>query len=368
MKILHCIPTMEGGGAERQLSLLARGLVKLDVEVIVVMRRGGHNLAVMEQSGAKLVFLKSKGNYNLNAVVELYKLIKLERVDLIQTWLPQMDIVGGLAGIVSNVPFIVSERSSSLAYPLALKNTLRLLIGRFSTLVIANSRAGRDYWLDRIKAVNSTVINNIAQISGAVVNLQSYSIDATTPRRKRIIYAGRYIGYKNLDNLLLAIAAILPSYPEIVVDFYGEGALGNHLTDLARKFNIDRQVTINNYIHDLAVQLRDSAIFVSPSMFEGSPNTVIEAALCGCTLVVSDIPSHREFLDGNSAIFVSPDSVASISQGLARALDSEQDARLLGLNAQKIVSEWTESEIALKYVEAYKNVLDNSRKGAHVNL
>jgi glycosyltransferase involved in cell wall biosynthesis len=364
MKILHCIPTMEGGGAERQLSLLARGLVNLDVEVIVVIRRGGHNLAVLELSGAKIVFLNSKGNYNINVIVELYKLIKLEQVDLIQTWLPQMDIVGGLAGIISNVPFIVSERSSSLAYQLTLKNTLRLLIGRFSSMVIANSRAGLEYWLDRFKTVNGMVINNIAQVSDDVEKFQSFSQELNTHRRKRIIYAGRYIGYKNLDNLICAIASIVPLHPELVVDFYGEGYLKSHLIDLTKKLKIDHQVKINGYIHDLYSQLRDSVIFVSPSVFEGCPNTVIEAALCGCTLIVSDIPSHREFLDRNSAIFVCAESVASISQGLAQALDSEQDARRLGLAAHKIVSEWSESEIALRYIKSYKIVLANSRKEA----
>ena len=57
MRILHCIPSMLGGGAERQLCYLAAGLVRLGHQVDVVYMLEGPNTARLKASGAKAVLL-----------------------------------------------------------------------------------------------------------------------------------------------------------------------------------------------------------------------------------------------------------------------------------------------------------------------
>ncbi len=50
--------------------------------------------------------------------------------------------------------------------------------------------------------------------------------------------------------------------------------------------------------------MKKASVFVSLSAYEGCPNTVMEAMACGCPIIVSDIPEHREILDEQSALFV----------------------------------------------------------------
>lgn len=60
-------------------------------------------------------------------------------------------------------------------------------------------------------------------------------------------------------------------------------------------------------VTDLWAKLRRAAVFVSVSLYEGCPNTVLKAMAADCLLVVSDIPAHRALLDDQIGMFVNPD-------------------------------------------------------------
>ncbi len=68
--------------------------------------------------------------------------------------------------------------------------------------------------------------------------------------------------------------------------------------------------------HDaLLAQMRRAAIFAAPALYEPFGLTVLEAASCGCALVLSDLPSFRELWDG-AAAFVDPRDPAMIAATL----------------------------------------------------
>jgi len=146
MKILHLIASFGSGGAERQLSLLAPAMVEAGLDVHVAYCADGPNLNPLLHSGVQLHKLPSKGNYNPLLALEIYRLIRKLRPDVVQTWLLQMDVFGGIAALLNGVPFITSERASAPAYPAGWKTRLRVLLGQRATCVIANSNGGLDYW------------------------------------------------------------------------------------------------------------------------------------------------------------------------------------------------------------------------------
>ncbi|MFA7430262.1 MAG: glycosyltransferase, partial [Rhodospirillaceae bacterium] len=70
----------------------------------------------------------------------------------------------------------------------------------------------------------------------------------------------------------------------------------------------------------MARQMARAAVFASPARYEPFGLAVLEAALSGCALVLSDIPTFRE-LWGGAAEFVPPDDPAAWAaalNGLAR--------------------------------------------------
>lgn len=71
---------------------------------------------------------------------------------------------------------------------------------------------------------------------------------------------------------------------------------------------------------ELTAQMQRAAIFAAPALYEPFGLSVLEAAACGCALVLSDIPTLRELWQG-AALFVAPrdrDTLSNTLQRLAR--------------------------------------------------
>src|SRR3954471_24939178 len=101
MTILHMIPTLEGGGAERQLSMLAIEQARRGFDVHLAIRRGGVYVQAMGEAGVQLHELHNLRSVNPKLFVAIRHIVNGVRPAVLQTWLPQMDILGGLAALQS---------------------------------------------------------------------------------------------------------------------------------------------------------------------------------------------------------------------------------------------------------------------------
>jgi hypothetical protein len=67
--------------------------------------------------------------------------------------------------------------------------------------------------------------------------------------------------------------------------------------------------------------LRRSAVFVSPSVHDGTPNSLLEAMACGCFPVVGSVESLREWIqDGVNGLLVDATSPTLLAEALIAAL------------------------------------------------
>jgi glycogen synthase len=69
----------------------------------------------------------------------------------------------------------------------------------------------------------------------------------------------------------------------------------------------------------LAAQMSEAAIYALPAKYEPFGLSALEAALCGCALVLGDIDSLRELWDG-AAAFVDPDDSEQLAATLKRLM------------------------------------------------
>lgn len=99
-------------------------------------------------------------------------------------------------------------------------------------------------------------------------------------------------------------------------------------------------------------QMRRAAIFVAPALYEPFGLTVLEAADCGCALVLADIPSFRELWDG-AALFVDPRDNERLAEALQMlAHDNALRARLQR-RAQKRARRYSLDAMVDDYCDLY---------------
>jgi glycosyltransferase involved in cell wall biosynthesis len=321
LTVLHAIPSFVGGGAERQLSLLAPELCRLGVQTHVAYVHPGVNMAPLVASKVRLHSVACGGNHDPRILLKLLGLIRDVRPDVVQTWLPQMDIFAGVAARLTGTPFVLSERCSAAAYSHGWKNRLRWWVGRLATAVVANSQGGADYW--RPKGGARHVIRNGLSLpairSAMPASAESMGLQAGT---RIILFAGRLSAQKNIERLLQALDQVLDRHPDCAAVLFGDGPLRAPLDQRVDAMRASARVRLAGFSPELWSWMRRASVFVSVSHFEGHPNTVLEAMAIGCPLVVSDIAQHREVLDDTMARFCNPASVDDIACAIDAVLDA----------------------------------------------
>jgi len=105
---------------------------------------------------------------------------------------------------------------------------------------------------------------------------------------------------------------------------------------------------------DLPILFSGGQVFVYPSLYEGFGLPVLQALTCGTPVVTSDVSSLPE-VGGDAAVYVDPTQVASIAEGIRKALRGRLGLINKGfVQAKKFSWEKTATETLKVYEEAKK--------------
>jgi glycosyltransferase involved in cell wall biosynthesis len=113
------------------------------------------------------------------------------------------------------------------------------------------------------------------------------------------------------------------------------------------------RVKFMGYRNDVLEIMRGARGFVSLSLHEGMPNTVLEAASCHLPLLLSDIPEHRSLFSPCEALFCSPSNVQTIVSLLNKLIDGSP--KRVYPNLKK----FSEENIVGEYSLVYNKILNN---------
>jgi glycosyltransferase involved in cell wall biosynthesis len=334
MRILHMIPTLTGGGAERQLEYLAAELARRGHDVRVAYMHDGSG--PWRGAPAEAVKLAPLRPWDPRLVTRTVSLLREWRPDVLHTWIVQMDVVGGIAAKLAGTPWVLREPTSAVFYRQAIKARLRIAVARAgAAAVAANSAGGIDYWTRHAPKLRRLLIENAVPLE---------AIDATpaaTFARPTALYAGRLETLKNV-NVAIAAAAEVMRETDLELLICGDGPERARLEGLARELGVGDRVRFAGFVESVWPAMKAARFFVSLSDFEGQPNAVLEAFAAGTPAILSDIPPHRAIADDAAASFAArePGAVAaamrrmladpSAAAAQARAARRRVEARSIG--------------------------------------
>jgi glycosyltransferase involved in cell wall biosynthesis len=103
----------------------------------------------------------------------------------------------------------------------------------------------------------------------------------------------------------------------------------------------------------MASWLRRAGIYALPARYEPFGLSALEAALCGCALVLGDIASLREVW-GDAALYVPPEDRDALCDTLARVIRSSTLREDLAARARLRARRFTPERMALGYLDLYE--------------
>lgn len=200
-----------------------------------------------------------------------------------------------------------------------------------------------------------TVIRNAAEpdvFDGASPELfvERYGV------RDFVLSAGLVENRKN--QLLLLMALQGTGIPVVIVGRNYD----IHYWRLCQQFAGERTLFLEHLPHEeLASAMKAARVFALPSWMECASFACIEAALAGCSLVVSDRTSEPEYF-GDCAYYVDPASIDSIRHGVLSAWKNrESDAGRRQRLRERFLSEYTWEKAALETTAAYRAAIESRR-------
>lgn len=333
-----------------QLAMLAPAMAQLGCTTGVAFHTGGANLAQLERGGAEVHLLPQRSNHHPMQFVDIMALVRSWKPDLIQTWITQMDILGGGVAKLTGIPHILSERSSAKMYADGWKDRLRIAIGKTACAIIANSNGGADYWRNLGAAGRITVIPNAMK-----------PLDPTEPlhpwgNRRYFVCAGRLSPEKNAQTAVRSLIAAVEAMPDMHAAIIGDGPDRGSVANLISKSTASDRLLMTGYSNDLQRWLRCATAYMSASYVEGHPNVVMEAAQARCPLILSDIPAHREAV-GDGATYIAAENVNGFARALVAAGQGKGEANMRVRLAYEKTERLALKHVTQSYLNFYRQIL-----------
>ena len=168
---------------------------------------------------------------------------------------------------------------------------------------------------------------------------------------------------KGISFLIDAINKMVANHPETKQDT-GIIILGGHAQEVTQSLPLPTYPL--GYISDerKIVDVYNAAdVFVLPSLEDNLPNTIMEAMACGLPCVGFNVGGIPEMIDHMENGYVAQYKDADdLAQGLRWALNEVDHEELSRLALHKVVTNYSQQTVAVRYIDIYQQALNHHRQ------
>jgi glycosyltransferase involved in cell wall biosynthesis len=333
MKILLFIRSLDIGGSQSQLAMLASGLAQRGHDVAVAVLYSGHVMeGALESAGVHILSFNKTSRWDVAGPLgRLWRFFLTERPDVVYSFLPtQTTLAALLLPPWSTTRLVFGVRSAAMELGKydglsGLVYRLEALLSRRADLVIANAHVARADAVTR-----GMPADRIAVIPNGI-DAEAMRPDPDAGRALRAAWeigedefvigmVARLDPMKDHANFLNAAAAFTRGHADSRFVCVGDGpaAYRHELEALARSQGLKGRVLWAGEIGaSRAVYNAFDIATLSSAFGEGFPNAVGEAMACGIPVVATDVGDIAVIL-GDCGEVVPPRQPDRLSAGWAR--------------------------------------------------
>ncbi len=333
IKVVHVIPTLRFGGAERLLADIAKyhDRSRFAMVVITVVALGPFE-HVIRDAGVKVIHMPNMGDFGFRLTIKLWRAFRKARPDIVHTHLFGADVWGKIAAFFARVPVIVSTEHNTWFDESSFKHFLKRWVAKISDRIIVISRAVAEYatTVEKVNPKKIVVIPNRIELSRFAQISRLSLVDAP---HVKLLSVGRLEEQKGFDVLLSALSAIrdLPWTLTIV----GNGSLLSILEDRIRLLGLVNKVQLYGTTDEMPELYAQHDVFVLASRWEGLGLVIMEAMSTGMPVIATRVGGIPELIEhGRTGYLVSSEDSEALAQMVQFVIERRSDAQVVGQNAR----------------------------------
>lgn len=370
IRVVHIVPMLGPGGAERVAVDIVRGLnrERFEVAAISIWHRGGYELErLLDGTETRIWYLGKGPGFDGRTFHRLHRVLKGYRPDVVHSHLHVLRYA--LPSMLLQRPALMLHTVHNLAereieprarciqryafklgvVPVAVSNEVAVSLRRLYEIpqcpVIANGIPTSQYACPRV-----TRSEWRAKVG--------FSEDHVL-----FVCVARFAEQKNHALLLKAFAQGPASDPSAHLVLVGGGALQEQLESQAQTLGLARRIHFLGLRTDIPDLLGAMDVFVLSSDWEGNPLSVMEAMTSGLPVVCTAVGGVPDLIaNGREGFLLPADDLKGLSGAMTFLLRSPETRRSMGrAAAQRARENFDVSRMVHEYEQLYEKVIDHSR-------
>jgi glycosyltransferase involved in cell wall biosynthesis len=359
-KIIHLITTIERGGAEKQLLILATEQIIQGLEVEVIFLKGLPELKdEFEKNGIKVN--SSIANKNFITQIRLLRSYFKENLDLVHTHLPKSEVAAFLSGIKKR--YVITRHNYELFWPNAPKFVACLLsriTSRSAVGGIAISEALKTYLLENREVSKKFPFQVIYY--GFEKKLDSNSIKTSHVLDKynlgneifKIGIISRLVPGKDYPTFFKALSEVLTINKNVFTFVVGDGYQRKYLYNLSKELKIERQIIWLGKIDHVPEFLSELDLFVFTSKGEGFGLVLLEAMLASRPILAANNSAIPEVLGKDYAGLFKTGDFIDLAQKISMVMENKVYSKGLVKSYQQQVKLFDPKLMAKNVISFYE--------------
>lgn len=349
--VFHVITTINRGGAENQLLVLAKQQVKLGIDVHIVYLKGDPELELDFLEIGTSIHCEVARKPLLLQGFALRKLINsrdyvvhahLPRAELFSLFIPKKNTL--ICTRHNSEPFFPGK-------PKIISNFLSRIVEIRSSKIIAISRAVQDFLLERKEIRHSSSIEVI--LYGYEPRFTKLERNAKTKCGVNSIGTiSRLANQKDIPTMLTSFQKFRMNNPEAHLSILGAGPMEIQLKDLVIKMKLDPFVSFLGRSSDIYSFLSSLDAFILTSKYEGFGMVLLEAMDVGVPIVAARNSAIPEVLGTNFLGLCETGNADDFAQKIA-ALNSPKHRNSILILQEERLNIFNAKEMAQKVNRLY---------------
>ena len=356
------------------LANFGMGLYKFRKELLEKMVNDGYQVTVsfpkdeyselIEDLGCKFVSTdvdrRGKNPFNdLKLLKNYFELLREIKPNVVLTYTIKPNIYGGIMSSILKYPYLPNITGTGSAIQeggLLSKLSLNLYkVGiRKASGVFFQNKDNLDFFIK--KGIVSQ--ENSIQLPGSGVNITDYDYLPYPMKDSeiRILYIGRILRSKGINELLEAITIIKEKHKNVKFDIVG--FCDEDYEKKLKEYENDNMLTFHGQQSDVIPYIKKSHAVVLPSYHEGMSNVLLESAASGRPLLASNVPGCQETFDeGVSGFGFEAMDTTSLVEAIDKFIELPyEEKRKMGINGKKKIENEFNRQII---IDAYSEMISS---------